>query len=73
MPHNVAMATTKHLTPAERMAATRARREAAGIKEVRGIHAHTDDHPAVRDEANKHAAKLAKARARKLAPAKPKP
>jgi uncharacterized protein YggE len=65
MPHNVAMATTKHLTPAERMAATRARRKEAGIAEVRGIHAHTADHDTVRTEANKHAAKLARKRAKK--------
>lgn len=53
------------LSAAERKRRERARKAAAGIAEVRGIHAHTEDHDTVRTEANKHAAKLARKRAKK--------
>lgn len=51
------------LSPAERKRRERARKAAAGIAEVRGIHAHTDDHDAIRQQGNETAARLAKRRA----------
>ena len=45
-------------TPAERKAAERARKAAAGITEVRGIMAHKDDHAPVKAAAMKVAGKL---------------
>lgn len=47
-------------TPAQRKAAERARKAAAGLSEVRGIHAPADKHDAIREAAAKVLRKRAK-------------
>ena len=52
-------------TPAQRQKKHKAKLAHAGIKEVRSIMAHTDDHAAIRVPAKVHAARLARLRALK--------
>ena len=52
-------------TPAQRKAAERARKAAAGLAEVRGIHAPAEHHPEIKEAALKHASRLTRAKARK--------
>ena len=53
---------TKPMTNAERQRAFRARKAGQATTEVRGVFAHPDDHPTIREAAKRLADRLAKKR-----------